>query len=106
MSKTYSERRAAAYFTAARTLYTISADILDDVVLDTELLGRTLPWAVERAHETRQQAILVEDTGRACISHQPSPATERSLSQASARYHAARTLLDQRLRRAQERTPV
>ena len=105
MSKTYSERRAAAYFTAARTLYTISADILDDVVLDTELLGRTLPWAVERAHETRQQAILVEDTGRACVSY-VHPATERSLSQASARYHAARTLLDQRLRRAQERTPV
>jgi hypothetical protein len=102
MNKTYSERRQAAYFQAARALYKVSSDILDDVVLDSELLGATLPWAVGKAAETRLQAVAMEDLGRSEGTY-IAPSTERSLTQADARYFAARTLLEMRVRRAASR---
>lgn len=104
MSKSYGEREQALHFKAARDLYGLAADILDDVVLDTELLGSTFEWAFQRANQTWLRAQALEDRG-----HEFTVAPTRSenaLYKARARYHAAQNLAKIRRQAAQGRAAV
>ena len=63
MTKTYSEKRQAVYFKAARELRKIAGEILDDVQTPTELRGDTASWAKNQAAFTARKANEIEDLG-------------------------------------------
>jgi len=56
-TKTYSERRQAALFRAAREFYNIAADVLNDLQTPEEILGHTHDWA-------RNVSLHTMDKGR------------------------------------------
>jgi hypothetical protein len=81
MTKTYSERRQATYFTAAREFYKLAAAVLDDCINDVELASdATNVWIAGVCRSTMDQGRALETLGHEqCIA---STAQERSLTKA------------------------
>lgn len=102
--KSYGEREQAICFKAARDLYNLAADILDDVVLDTELLGQTFSWAFQRANNAYLRGDEMEGRGHEFTV--ASARAENDLYKARSRYHAAQTLAKIRKAKAEERAGV
>jgi hypothetical protein len=62
--KTYSEQRQETLFAAARKLYRLAGEILDDSVNDVELLSEpTHEWVKATSRKTAEMARELEDQG-------------------------------------------
>jgi hypothetical protein len=96
MIKTYSERRQAILFRAARDMRKVAVDALDDVTNPAELTGNSAPWAKSVARKTAETANELESNG-----HEEAIATARQetdLYQSRREYEQAIDRFEERLR--------
>lgn len=93
--KTYSEQRQAAYFRAAREMYRVATQILDDSTNDAELTSEaTHEWVKNQSRITMERGRELEEKG-----HEERIATvrqENALFQAKMRHAASITAYEQR----------
>jgi len=61
--QTYTERRQAILFKAARDMRSVACEILDEVQLQSEFIGRSASWAKSTAASTARQARELETLG-------------------------------------------